>query len=137
MPEPRTTTSRPETSFFAALRLPPRRLGGGVPDHRILLVAARDRADAAVREVPLHELVEPVAVALPEGRPLRLAVVGEDDELVRPRGVAAGALDAPELLVELAQRLERVVTLEAGVMRDLVVAREGRVDQRASPSSCR
>src|SRR4029453_16575575 len=112
------------------LRLAPRRLGGGVLDHRILLVAARYRADAAVREVSLHELVEPVAIALPERRPLRLAVVGEDDELVRPRGVAAGALDAPELLVELSQRLERVVTLEAGVMCDLVVAREGRIDRR-------
>ena len=33
-----------------------------------------------------------------------------------------------ELVVELAQRLERVGALEAGVVRDLVVAREGRVD---------
>src|SRR6185437_12043204 len=87
------------------LLLPSRRLGRGVDDHRVLLVAALERADTAVREVPLHELVEPVAVALPERRPLGLAVVGEDDELVRPRRVAAGALDASELLVELSERL--------------------------------
>jgi hypothetical protein len=84
-------------------------------DHRLLFVAARHRTDAAVREVPLHELVEPVPVALLEGRPLRLAVIGEDDELVRPRGVAAGPLEAAELLVELPQSLERVMALEAGV----------------------
>ena len=58
-------------------------------------------------------------------------MVGEDDDLVRPRGVVAGALDVAEVIVELAQRLERVGPLEAGVMRDLVVAREGRVDRGA------
>ena len=77
----------------------------------------------------LDELVEPVAVALLERRALGLAVVGEDDDLVRARRVAARALDAPELLVELAQRLERVGALEAGVVGDLVVAGEGRVDR--------
>ena len=79
------------------------------------------------------QVVEAVAVALLEGRALRLAVVGEDDDLVRPRRVAAGAVDAAELLVELAQRLERVAALEPGVVRDLVVAREGRVDRGAAP----
>src|SRR3954469_1227077 len=111
------------------LRLPSRRLGRRVADHRVLLVAALERTDAPVYKVALHELVEPVAVALPEGRPLRLTVVGEDDELVGPRGVAPGALDAPELLVELPQGLERGMALEAGVMGALVVAREGRVDR--------
>ena len=43
---------------------------------------------------------------------------------------AARAFDAAELLVELAQRLEGVRTLEAGVVRDLVVTRERRVDRR-------
>ena len=80
----------------------------------------------------LDELVEPVAVALLERRALRLPVVGQDDDLVRPRRVAARALDAAELLVELAQRLERVGALEAGVVRDLVVARERRVDRGAA-----
>ncbi len=111
------------------LRLPPRRLGRSVTDHRLLLVAANERADAAIREVPLDELVEAVAVPLLEGRPLRLSVVGEDDERVRPCGVAAGAFDAGELLVELPQRLERVLSLEPRMVRDLVVARERRVDR--------
>ena len=60
---------------------------------------------------------------------MRLAVVGEDDERVRPRRVAVRALDPPELLVELPQRLERVLALETGMVGDLVVAREGRVDR--------
>ena len=42
--------------------------------------------------------------------------------------VAAGALDLREVVVELAQGLERVGALEAGVVRHLVVARERRVD---------
>ena len=71
-------------------------------------------------------------MALLEGRALRLAVVGEDDDLVRARRVPAGAVDAAELLVELAERLERVGPLEPGVVRDLVVAREGRVDRGAA-----
>ena len=88
--------------------------------------------DVAARERALDELVEAVAVALLEGRSLRLPVVGEDDDLVRPRGVAAGALDVAEVVVELAQRLEGVGALEARVVRDLVVAREGRVDRQGA-----
>ena len=105
------------------------RLAERVADHRALLVAAGHVVDAAARERALDELVEPVAVALLEGRSLGLAVVGEDDERVGPRRVDAGRLDPAELLVELAQRLERVGALETGVMRDLVVARERRVDR--------
>ena len=56
-------------------------------------------------------------------------MVGEHDDLVGPRRVAARALDLAELLVELAQGLERVGSLEAGVVRDLVVARERRIDR--------
>ena len=79
-------------------------------------------------ERALDQLVEAVAVALLEGRALRLAVVGEHDELVGPGREPAGPGDAAELLVELAQGLQRVGALEPGVVRDLVVAREGRVD---------
>ena len=97
--------------------------------------AARRRRRYAVTSPPASErstsVVEAVAVALLERGALGLAVVGEDDDLVGPRRVAAGALDAPELLVELAQRLERVGALEARVVRDLVVARERRVDRGA------
>ena len=88
------------------------------------------------RERALDELVEPVAVSLLERRALRLAVVGEHDDLVRARREPAGVLDPAELLVELAQRLERVGALEPGVVRDLVVARERRVDRRAGRASC-
>ena len=70
------------------LRPLPGGLAEGVADHRALLVAAGDARDVAARERALDELVEPVAVALLEGRALRLAVVGEDDDLVRPRRVA-------------------------------------------------
>src|SRR5204863_2849644 len=84
-----------------------RRLGRGVADHRVLLVAAGHRADAPLREVPLDEVVEAVAVALPEGCTLRLAVIRKDDELVWPRRVAAGALVKGALTVELPQRLAR------------------------------
>ena len=87
--------------------------------------------DVAARERALDELVEAVPVALLEGRSLGLPVVGQDHDLVRPRGVVAGALDMTEVVVELAQRLEGVRALEAGVMRDLVVARERRVDGRS------
>ena len=104
-----------------------------LPDHRVLLVAAARRSSTcAGLERALDEVVEAVAVALLERRALRLAVVGEDDDLVRTRRVAAGALDAVELLVELAQRLHRVGALEPGVVRDLVVARERRVHGRAA-----
>ena len=128
LPEPSTTTSRSETSFLGLLLRRAGRLADGEADHRVLLVAARDTRDVAPRERALDELVEAVAVALLERRPLRLPVVGEDDDLVRARRVAARALDMAEVVVELAQRLEGVGALEARVVRDLVVAREGRVD---------
>ena len=52
--------------------------------------------------------------------------------MVRTRREPAGAVDPAELLVELPERLERVGALEAGVVRDLVVAREGRVHRGAA-----
>ena len=58
-------------------------------------------------------------------------MVGEHDDLVRPGRVPARPFDVAELLVELAQGLHRVGALEPGVVRDLVVARERRVDRRA------
>ena len=91
---------------------------------------ARRLADRAALERAAHEVVEAVAVALLERRALGLPVVGEHDDLVGARRVLPGAGDAPELLVELAQHLERVGALEARVVRHLVVAREARVDRR-------
>ena len=104
-----------------------RRLADREPDHGVLLVAAGDLSHASALEGALDELVQPVAVPLLEGRALRLPVVGEDDDLVRARRVAARAIDPAELLVELAEGLQRVGALEPRVMGDLVVAREGRV----------
>ena len=103
-----------------------------VLDHRVLLVAAGEAGDLTVCERALDELVEPVAVALLEGRALRLPVVREDHDLVRARRVPARAPDAAELLVELAEGLERVGALEARVVSDLVVACEGRIHGRAA-----
>src|SRR6185436_20522304 len=73
----------------------------GEADHRALLVAAGDPGHVALRERALDQLVEAVAVALLEGRALRLSVVGEDDDLVRPRREAARASDLGEVVVEL------------------------------------
>src|SRR6266480_4178442 len=119
------------------LLLRPGRLSDCVADHRLLLVAARDLCDAAALERTLDELVEPVAVPLLEGRALRLAVVGKHDELIWPGRVTARPLDPAELLVELSQCLHRVGTLEAGVVRDLVVARERGVHGRPSSPPAR
>ena len=124
-----------ETSCFVVLLHVLRPAGGLAdrePDHRVLLVAVGDLLDAPVLERALDELVEPVAVALLERRALRLPVVREHDDLVGARRVAQRALDAAELLVELAQRLQRVRPLEPRVVRDLVVARERGVDGRAA-----
>ena len=130
MPEPSTTTVRSETSFFERFSAfcVPRRLADGEPDHRVLLVAVGDLLDGSVLERALDELVEPVPVALLERRSLRLPVVGEHDDLVGAGRVATRTVDAAELLVELAQRLQGVCALEPRVVRDLVVAREGGVD---------
>ena len=81
----------------------------------------------------LDQLLEAVAVALLEGRALGLAVVGEHDDLVGARSEPPRPGDAVELLVELAQGLHRVRPLQARVVRDLVVAREGGVDRGAAP----
>ena len=62
------------------------------------LVVAGHLRDLARRQRALDEVVEAVAVALLESGALRLAVVGEDDDLVRPR--QQGAVAPFELVVE-------------------------------------
>src|SRR5215207_6400875 len=89
-------------------RLAPRGLADRLLDHRVLLVAARDAGRALARERSRDELLERVPVALLERGALRLPVIGQDDDLVRARRVAARTREATELLVELAQRLQRV-----------------------------
>ena len=112
----------------ALRRHPPGGLLDRVPGHRALLVAAREPGHLARRQRSLDQLVEAVAVSLLERRALRLAVIGEHHDLVGAAGVSPRPLDPAELLVELAQGLHRVGALEPRVVRDLVVAREGRVD---------
>ena len=107
-----------------------RRLFHSVAHHRVVFLPARERGRANCRDGAAHEVGEVVAVPLPEGRALRLSVVGQDDELIRPRGVAPRPVDPSELLVELAQRLEGVGPLQPRVVGDLVVARERRVHHR-------
>ena len=123
-----------DVRFRSLLRLaaPARRFADRVPDHCVLLVSSGELLDLAGLERLLDEIVQAVAVPLLEGGALGLAVVGEHDDLVRPRRVTASPVDAAELLVELPQRLERVGPLQPGVVRDLVVAREGRVDGGAA-----
>jgi hypothetical protein len=71
-----------------------------VQHHDLLLVSPRCRDDTlGVVQAAIDELVEAVAVALLEGRALRLAMVGEDDDLVRPRRLSPRPLDPAELLV--------------------------------------
>lgn len=67
-------------------------------------------------------------VALPEGLPLRLAVVGQHDEPIGARSVASGRCYSGDLAIHLAQNGERVWTLDARVVRDFVVGQERGVD---------
>src|SRR6476469_9200679 len=60
--------------LLVRLLRPPGRLPDREPDHLVLLVPTRDARHVPSFEGALHELVEPVAVSLLEGRALRLAV---------------------------------------------------------------
>ena len=142
LPDPSTTTASVVQTLLAAIRR--RRRGLCVPrflerepDGRLVLVASEQRLHRPRLDRAANEVVEPVPVALLERRALGLPVIGEDDDLVRARSVSAGARDPAELLVELAERLERVVPLETGVVRDLVVAEKRRVDGRTAAKHVR
>ena len=74
------------------------------------------------------ELGEGLAGALDERRTLGLAVVGEHDDLVRPRRRSGRPLDPAELAVEVAQHRQRVDAFRTGVVSDLVVAQHVDVD---------
>ena len=130
LPEPSTTTSRSETSFLGLFSFLPVASLKAWPTIELCSSPPAIPSTSPLRERALDQVGEAVPVALLEGRALRLAVVGEDDDLVRPRRVAAGQLDVREVVVELAQGLERVGALEPRVVRHLVVARERRVDGR-------
>ena len=78
----------------------------------------------------MHQLLERDVVALPERPPLRLAMVGEHDEVVRARRLKHGALQPLELRVEQVEHGEGIRLGDAGMVGDLVVADEGRVRDR-------
>jgi hypothetical protein len=69
-------------------------------------------------------VLERHAVAVLERRTLRLAVIGQHHELVGPRRVRDGRLDARELAVDLTQHGQGVVALDPRVVRDFVEARK-------------
>ncbi len=57
-------------------------------------------------------------------------MVGEHDEPVGPRRVGGRRRDAGDLAVHLAQHRQRVGPLDPGMVSDLVIGEEGRVDGR-------
>ena len=73
--------------------------------------------------------LERLRVALPEHRPGRLAVVGEDDEAIRTGRVSRGLLDQRDDLVQSSEGTERLGALDPGVVRDLVVVDEVDIDR--------
>ena len=74
------------------------------------------------------------AVPLAEGRPLALAVVGEDDDRVVARRARGRPLERGERLVDAGQRAERLQPLGAGVVGQLVVVDEVDVHDRRAPA---
>ena len=134
--------ARPEDHDLAAgdvvlralRRLGARGLVHGVPHHRPLLVTAGVPGHLAAGERSLHQLVESIAVALFERRAL-VCPWSESTRSVRPRRVPPRVLDA-ELLVELAQGLERVGSLEARGAPPRRSSRRSRTP-RGARASCR
>ena len=104
--------------------------GAEVGERVVLALLDRDRALRVAGRA--HQVLERFPVAVAEGLPLRLAVVGEDDQPVGARSVGAGEGDPGDLAVEVAQHGEGVVAFDPGVVGDLVVGEEGRVDERAA-----
>ena len=86
-----------------------------------------DDRRAAAHQVA-DDLAEALAVALLEGRAEALAVVGQDDELVRPRRVLGGLGERADRGVDAIERLERLDPLRAAVVGELVVVGEVGVD---------
>ena len=94
---------------------------------RFRIVVARRRRSAELGDQRRQRL----SGALLEGRPLRLAVVGQDDDLVRAGDESRGPLDPPDLAVEVTQHGQGVDAFGPGVVGDLVVAEHVDVDGSA------
>ena len=109
--------------------LGPRDLGQERVDERAALGGGRrlDHRRAAAHQVEDH-LAQALAVALLERGAQALAVVRQDDELVRPRRVGGGLLERREGAVDAVERLERLHALGPAVVGELVVVGEVGVD---------
>lgn len=95
-----------------------------------LVVGRRPGRDRAAPAGLRHDRLERRPVALAERRALRLAVVAEHHDLVgagRPRRRRRDPRDPP---VDAAEHRQRVASLQAGVVGDLVVGQERGVDRR-------
>lgn len=78
------------------------------------------------------QVAEGEAVAALEGLAGALAVVGEDDDAVRARGVLGDVLDQRDGTVQALEHLGGVAAARAGVVGDLVVGHEVGVDGGAA-----
>ena len=83
----------------------------------------------AAHQLPDH-VAERLAVALEEGRPEGLAVVGHDDEAIRSWRRAGGLLQRRDRPVDAVERVERLAPLGPAVVGDLVVVGVVDVDDR-------
>ena len=76
------------------------------------------------------DVLEGHAVALEERGAEALAVVGQDDEAIRPRRVLGGLAQRLQLAVDAIERVERFRALGPAVVGDLVVVGVVHVDDR-------
>ena len=96
----------------------------------LLQTRRRGHGDVAVGHQGADQLLQRLAVPLPEGGALALAVVREDDELIGPWGVRGRHLQHPDEVVEAGQRGQRLRPGRTGVVGDLVVVGEVAVERR-------
>ena len=87
----------------------------------VLVVAGGRRHPVGAAHQVADGVLEGLAVALEERRPLALPVVGEHDEVVRAGRLLRDLLEHPDDLVDALHRPQRLLAGDAGVVRDLVV----------------
>ena len=89
------------------------------------------RSIASVGHETPDDLLQGLAVAHREGLTLRLTMVGEDDQSVRPIGTLGRGVDGSKRIVDMSQGVEGRRMGRSCVVADLVVGRERGVDQRS------
>ena len=89
--------------------------------------------DVAVRATQSRdELGERLAVPVLERRPLRLSVIGQHDDPIRPGRPSDRPLEPGDLAIDVAQHPQGVLAKRSGMVRHLVVAEEVDVDRVAA-----